>query len=70
LFEGCGEDMHLDWWAISGVKKPYVVEKGIPRAYQIAMTFFLVILKVSSSRSFLNSIIHPKLFCVSTSIVF
>jgi len=38
LFEDCEEKMHLDQWVLLGVKKPFVVEKGILGARQIATT--------------------------------
>jgi len=22
LFKGCGEEIHIDWWALLGIKKP------------------------------------------------
>jgi hypothetical protein len=26
--------MHSGWWALSRIKKPFVVEKGIPKTYR------------------------------------
>jgi hypothetical protein len=28
LFKGCGEEINIDWWALSGIKKPCEDDKG------------------------------------------
>ncbi len=38
LHEGCTEEMHPDWWAISGDKKPSIIEKRISITYQTVKT--------------------------------
>lgn len=30
LFEGCGQEMRSDWWVLSGILKPFIVEDAIP----------------------------------------
>jgi hypothetical protein len=29
VFKGCGEDIHIDWWALSSIKKPCEDDKEI-----------------------------------------
>ncbi len=38
LLKGCGEEMHIriGGWALSRVKKPYVVKQGVLGAYNFA----------------------------------
>jgi hypothetical protein len=41
LFKGCGEEMHRDWWALLGIKKPCGDEKGRKGGDWITTTLIL-----------------------------